>query len=205
MAKRQPEDEPKRQRGLDRAVRELPLRASSPGRRRFPCGNRLRGEPERHVASPDEGALLLSPIPDAVFRFVLRVHSRVHAEIVLVRPSHRPEISTAPAGGAVFTHQRPATLTGNPRSLAKALAKMERLRGTWLERLLLSGRRLPEPSVFRTHPDSADRIHRLLELEAERRPDRDRLGSGWRHYDPSSLPPVIPGRGLRWRVSSPWY
>ena len=98
-----------------------------------------------------------------------------------------------------------ATLTGNPRGLAKALAKMERLRGTWLERLLLSGRRLPEPSVFRTHPDSADRIHRLLELEAERRPDRDRLGSGWGHYDPSSLPPVIPGHGLRWRVSSPSY
>jgi len=96
-----------------------------------------------------------------------------------------------------------ATLTGNPRGLANALAKMEQLRGSWLERLLQSGRRLPEPSVFRTHPDSADRIRRLLELEAGRRPDRERRGSGWRHSDPhGSLPPVILGRGLRWRVTS---
>ena len=94
-----------------------------------------------------------------------------------------------------------ATLTGNPRGLANALAKMERLRGSWLERLLLSGRRLPEPSVFRTHPDSADRIRRLLELEAGRRPNREWLGSGWGHYYPNgSL--AISGRGLRWRVSS---
>lgn len=96
-----------------------------------------------------------------------------------------------------------ATLTGNPRGLANALAKMEQLRGSWLERLLQSGRRLPEPSVLRTHPDSADRIRRLLELEAGRRPDRERRGSGWRHSDPhGSLPPVILGRGLRWRVTS---
>ena len=99
-----------------------------------------------------------------------------------------------------------ATLTGNPRGLANALAKMEQLRGSWLERLLQSGRRLPEPSVLRTHPDSADRIRRLLELEAGRRPDRERRGSGWRHSDPhGSLPPVILGRGLRWRVTSSSY
>ena len=96
-----------------------------------------------------------------------------------------------------------ATLTGNPRGLASALAKMERLRGSWLERLLLSERRLPEPSVFRTHPDTADRIRRLMDLEAGRSPDRDRLGSGWGHtYPNGSLPPVMSGRGLRWRVGS---
>ena len=96
-----------------------------------------------------------------------------------------------------------ATLTGNPRGLANALAKMERLGGSWLERLLLSGRRRPEPSVFLTHPHSADRIRRLLELEAGRRPDREWLERGWGQSDPNgSLPPVIPGRQLRWRVSS---
>ena len=90
-----------------------------------------------------------------------------------------------------------ATLTGNPRGLANALAKMEWLRGSWLERSLLSGRRLPEASVFRTHPDTADRIRRLLELERGRRPDREWLGSGWRHdYPNGSLSPVIPGGGL---------
>ena len=97
-----------------------------------------------------------------------------------------------------------ATLTGNPRGLANALAKMERLGGSWLERLLLSGRRRPEPSVFRTHPDTADRIRRLLELEAGRRPERDWRGSGWeRAYTVESRPPTIPaGRWLRWRVVS---
>ena len=96
-----------------------------------------------------------------------------------------------------------ATLTENPRGLANALAKMERLRGSWLERLLLSERRLPEPSVLRTHPDTADRIRRLLELEAGRRPDREWFGSDWGHsHQNGSLPRAIPGRGLRWRVSS---
>ena len=94
-----------------------------------------------------------------------------------------------------------ATLTGNLRGLANALAKMERLRGSWFERLLLSGRRLPEPLALRTHPDTADRIRRLLGLEAGRRPDRGWLESGWGHNDPSgSLPPVVLGRGRRGRV-----
>ena len=94
-----------------------------------------------------------------------------------------------------------ATLTGNPRGLANALAKMERVRGSWLERLLLSGRRRPEPPLFRTHPDTAERIRRLLELEAGRRPDPEGLSSGWGHnYPIGSFSPGIPDRELRWRV-----
>ena len=100
-----------------------------------------------------------------------------------------------------------ATLTGNPRGLANALAKMERLEGTWLERLLLSGRRRPQRSVFRTHPNTADRIRRLLELESRPRPARAWRGNGWEHtYPTGSRPPVIAvGRGQRWRVISPSY
>ena len=80
LAKRQPEDEPQRQRGLDRVIRELALSASSTARRGCPCGNRVSGEPERDVASPDERALVLRPIADVVFCFVLRMDSRLHAE-----------------------------------------------------------------------------------------------------------------------------
>jgi heat shock protein HtpX len=97
-----------------------------------------------------------------------------------------------------------ATLTGNPRGLASALAKMERLRGSWFERLLLSGRRPQAPSVLRTHPDTGDRIRRLLELEAGRRPDREGDDRRWGHNRPRrSRPPIIPGRELQWRVRGP--
>jgi heat shock protein HtpX len=57
-----------------------------------------------------------------------------------------------------------AGLTGDPGALASALAKLERYqRGAW-EQILLPGRRLPEPSVLRTHPPTAERIARLEAL-----------------------------------------
>jgi heat shock protein HtpX len=56
-------------------------------------------------------------------------------------------------------------LTGDPEGLARALLKIERLQGGWLERLLLPGRRLPEPSLLRTHPPTEERVRRLMELQ----------------------------------------
>lgn len=58
-----------------------------------------------------------------------------------------------------------ARLTGDPDGLASALAKIERVQGSWLERIFLPGRRVPEPSLLRTHPETADRIARLMELK----------------------------------------
>jgi heat shock protein HtpX len=58
-----------------------------------------------------------------------------------------------------------ARLTGDPDGLASALAKIERVQGNWLERIFLPGRRVPEPSLLRTHPETADRIARLMELK----------------------------------------
>jgi len=55
-----------------------------------------------------------------------------------------------------------ARLTGDPEGLANALVKMESIQGGWFERLFLSGRRIPEPSFLRTHPPTAERVHRLL-------------------------------------------
>ncbi len=57
-----------------------------------------------------------------------------------------------------------ARLTGDPEALASALARLERIQGGNWERILLPGRRLPEPSLLRTHPPTEDRIRRLLEL-----------------------------------------
>jgi len=58
-----------------------------------------------------------------------------------------------------------ARLTGDPRGLASALSKLERAEQSILARLIMPGRKVPVPSVLRTHPDTAERVKRLLELE----------------------------------------
>lgn len=55
--------------------------------------------------------------------------------------------------------------TGDPKGLASALQKLERFSGNWFERLLLQSRQPWKPFWFRTHPSTAERIRRLLELE----------------------------------------
>jgi heat shock protein HtpX len=57
-----------------------------------------------------------------------------------------------------------AHLTGDPAGLASALAKLERRQGRFWEKIILPGRRMPDPSILRTHPPSEERIRRLLEL-----------------------------------------
>ncbi len=58
-------------------------------------------------------------------------------------------------------------LTGDPRGLASALYKLETYQVNFLERIFLPGRRVPEPSLLRTHPATEERIRRLLDLEGE--------------------------------------
>lgn len=57
-----------------------------------------------------------------------------------------------------------ASLTGDPRGLAAALAKLERQQGRYWEEIFLPGRRMPDPSLLRTHPPTEERIRRLLDL-----------------------------------------
>ncbi len=77
--------------------------------------------------------------------------------------------------------------------------------GLW-ERVVLPGRRLPDPSLLRTHPPTADRVGRLLELREREelpravalsltrpRPDR---------YD--MLAGRVPSRP-RWHIGGLWY
>ena len=60
-----------------------------------------------------------------------------------------------------------ATLTGDPAGLASALNKLERYQGSFWEDLMfpVPSRRIPQPSLLRSHPANADRIRRLLALE----------------------------------------
>lgn len=93
-----------------------------------------------------------------------------------------------------------ATLTRDPRGLASALAKLDRLQGRYWEDILLPGRRMPEPSLLRTHPPTEERIQRLLALAGE---DDERLAppSG-RVFEP---PRQIAVMGPRWRWPGVWY
>jgi heat shock protein HtpX len=63
-----------------------------------------------------------------------------------------------------------AALTGDPQGLAAALEKLERYQGRLWEEILLPGRRIPEPSLLRTHPPTAERIRRLKDLAPPRPP-----------------------------------
>jgi len=64
-----------------------------------------------------------------------------------------------------------AGLTGDPAGLASALAALERYQGRLWEDVMLPvpARRIPYPSLLRSHPETADRIARLKELEARPR------------------------------------
>jgi heat shock protein HtpX len=59
-----------------------------------------------------------------------------------------------------------ASLTGEPEALISALQKLERYQGRFWEdmRLPVPGRRIPQPSLLRSHPKTEDRIARLKAL-----------------------------------------
>jgi heat shock protein HtpX len=60
-----------------------------------------------------------------------------------------------------------ATLTSDPAGLASALEKLDRYQGRHWEEILLPGRRMPEPSLLRTHPPTAERVARLMSLYSQ--------------------------------------
>lgn len=58
-----------------------------------------------------------------------------------------------------------ASLTGDPEGLAQALTKLERYQGRLWEDIFLPGRRIPQPSVLRSHPETGERVRRLRALQ----------------------------------------
>ncbi len=93
-------------------------------------------------------------------------------------------------------------LTGDPRAVAAALRKVDRHQGGMLEDLILPSRRIPVPSLLRTHPPTAARLARLERIEAmpqnspiavKEQPMVTMVGRG-----PSSLRP-------RYRLTGLWF
>jgi heat shock protein HtpX len=62
-----------------------------------------------------------------------------------------------------------AGLSGDPEGLISALAKIERYQGGMWERVFMPGRRVPVPSILRTHPPTEERIARLRQLPSDAR------------------------------------
>ncbi len=61
-------------------------------------------------------------------------------------------------------------LTGDPQGLADALSRLESNRGIWLENIFLPRRNHTRlPRWLRTHPDTGERIERLLAMLPKRR------------------------------------
>ena len=93
-----------------------------------------------------------------------------------------------------------ARLTGDPRGLASALAKLERQQGGWMEQILMPGRRNPHPSVLRSHPETSERVRRLMSLVPA--PARSLRLQERRVAMPHFGPSVADPRRRRWGV---WY
>jgi heat shock protein HtpX len=93
-----------------------------------------------------------------------------------------------------------AELTGDPASLAAALDKLERYQGRYWEQIFMPGRGVPEPSLLRTHPDTADRVRRLMAL-VPRRPRQGLDTAAELGPRLHAAPPLRP----RWRPPGLWY
>lgn len=100
-----------------------------------------------------------------------------------------------------------AWLTGDTDGLASALAKIERIQGGWLEYVFLPGHRVPVPSILRTHPQTRERVARLMALKPTL------TGLDW--YDlqkrlwTGEINPAVFGKPIvrnpSWHISGLWY
>ena len=98
-------------------------------------------------------------------------------------------------------------LTGDALGLASALEKMDNYQQSFLDRVFIPGRRVPDPSILRTHPNTSERVRRLLELaevppvvpEVEPLP----MASGVRFSMPPGM--AFVGRAPRWHASGLWF
>ena len=95
-------DQAERQRGFDGNLGVLQLPSALADAHGLPRGDRFRRQPQGDVASLDQCSVVRRPVSDAVFRFVPGMHSRLHVEIMPLRPSRWP----GPRRTLVTAHQR---------------------------------------------------------------------------------------------------
>ncbi|EXJ13653.1 zinc metalloprotease HtpX [Imhoffiella purpurea] len=126
--------------------------------------------------------------------------------ILIAAPTLSALIQLALSRNREFEADRSAAeLTGDPEGLASALLKLERYQGPLWEQLVMPGRRVPDPSLLRTHPPTEERVRRLMELTPRRGyaafPDSLMLGE----LDPLAGFGRLHRARPRWHVSGLWY
>ena len=94
-----------------------------------------------------------------------------------------------------------AAMTGDPLGLAGALQKIEGIQGGLWERIFLPGRRVPDPSLLRTHPNTNERVARLQQLARQLLPEARYPVT----EDDLPLRGTTPHRPPRWRVTGLWH
>ena len=103
LTKGQVKDQAERQRGFDGNLGVLQLPSALADAHGLPRGDRFRRQPQGDVASLDQCSVVRRPVSDAVFRFVPGMHSRLHVEIMPLRPSRWPGSRRT----LISAHQRP--------------------------------------------------------------------------------------------------
>jgi len=99
-----------------------------------------------------------------------------------------------------------ASLTGDPLGLASALQRLEHFQNLQLRRLFIPYGRVEVPSVLRTHPGTARRIERLVDLAKDM--ETESVGTDNRIVDRSHqilMGINAPTRQPRRRLSGVWY
>lgn len=95
-----------------------------------------------------------------------------------------------------------AAMTGDPAGLASALETLEHRQGRVWEGLFPGGR-VPNPSLLRTHPTTADRVARLKALAGE--PDAHIVLTSTRPVPGPSIVPPIRNPRVHWHRMGIWY
>jgi heat shock protein HtpX len=98
-----------------------------------------------------------------------------------------------------------ARLTQDPAGLAAALTKIDPQHLNWWHKILLPGYRDRQPSILRSHPDTHERVERLLNLQYKEPAIRPEYLSNGLAHRKNPYPHIIirkPGRGFfngNWR------